>query len=304
MIGGQALIEGIMMRGPDKTATVLLRSDGSHMVREKPYVPMKKKFFLWGWPVFRGIAAFVGSIGAGMSELMWSADNAEIEDEGEPSKFDRWIEKKFGMEKAQKFIMGFAVFLGILFPIGLFILLPALVSDLITPLLPYKWLRAAIEGVIKIAVFLAFLSLSAKMSEMKRLYSFHGAEHKTIHCYEAGEELTVENVRPHTRRHPRCGTSFLFVVIIISILVYSFITVDNMWLRMALRLALLPLVVGVSYEFNRLVGRYDNFLTVALRAPGLALQGITTKEPDDAMIEVAIDALKRVIPAETGADRW
>lgn len=304
MIGGQALIEGIMMRGPDKTATVLLKSDGSHVCREKEYIPPKKKCFLFGWPIIRGVAAFVGSIGGGMSELLWSADNVEVAEEEEPSKFDAWIEKKFGMEKAQKFLMGFAVALGILLPIGLFILLPSLITDLIAPIFPNVALRALSEGVLKIAIFLIFLWLSSRMGEMKRLYAFHGAEHKTIHCYEAGEELTVENVRRHTRRHPRCGTSFLFVVILISVLVYSFIRIENVWLRMVLRIALLPLVVGISYEFNRLVGRYDNFLTKLLRLPGIALQGITTNEPDDDMIAVAIDALERVIPEEKGADRW
>jgi len=302
-IGGQALIEGIMMMGPDKIATVLLKKDGSHVVRERNYVSPKKKCFLWGLPLIRGIVSYGSSISRGVSELMFAADNAEIEDT-EPSKFDKWIEKKFGMEKAQKFLMGFAVVLGIAFPIALFILLPALVAGVFDFFGDMPLLRSIFEGMLRMVIFISFIYLTSLPKDMRRVYGFHGAEHKTIYCYESGEELTVENVRKHSRRHPRCGTSFLFIIIIISILIFSFIGVSNIWLRLLFRLLLLPLVCGISYELLKLAGRYDNWFTKALRAPGVAMQTITTKEPDDQMIETAIDALKRVIPGDKGADNW
>ena len=301
--GGQALIEGIMMQGPERIATVVKKLDGSHVVQEQEYVPMSKKHKICGIPFLRGIFVFGGSLKNGVKQIMFSADAAEVE-EGEPSKFDKWVERKFGTEKAEKFLMGVALVLGIVLPIGLFILLPTLLASLIPLDGGLWWARSLAEGILRLLIFIGYLYLTSLMKDMRRTYGYHGAEHKTIHCYEAEEELTVENVRCHTRLHPRCGTSFLFVVMIISILIFSFLRVDNVWLRLVLRLALLPVVVNVSYEANRIVGRHDNWLTKALRAPGLALQRLTTREPDDEMISVAIDALQRVIPAEEGADRW
>lgn len=302
-IGGQALIEGIMMQGPDRVATVVKKPDGSHVVREEDYVPLAKRSKLCGIPFIRGIFIFGGSIKNGTRQIMFSANEAEVE-EGEPTKFDKWVERRIGMEKAEKILMSIAVALGVILPVGLFILLPTILSGIVTFPERLWWLRSLTEGVLRLVIFIGFLFLTSLMKDMRRTYGYHGAEHKTIHCYEAEEELTVENVRRHTRKHPRCGTSFLFVVMIISILVFSFVRVDNAWLRLLLRLALLPVVVNISYEANRLVGRYDNWLTRALRAPGLALQALTTKEPDDEMISVAIDALARVIPAEKDADTW
>ncbi len=302
-IGGQALIEGIMMMGPDKVATVLWKKDGSHTVREEAHVPFQAKHRVFGWPLVRGIFVFGNSLKNGVKQLMFSADEAEIE-ETEPSKFDQWVEKKFGMEKAEKFLMNVALVMGILLPIGLFILLPTFLAGLIPFGAGMGWVRSVVESVLRLAIFVGFLWATSKMKDMRRTYSYHGAEHKTIHCYEAQEELTVENVRKHTRFHPRCGTSFLFVVMIISVIVFAFVRVENLWLRLVLRIVLLPVIVNISYECNRLVGRYDNWLTRALRGPGLALQHLTTCEPDDAMIEVAIDALTRVIPEEKGKDTW
>lgn len=313
VIGGQALIEGIYMRGPDKTATVIRKSDGTHVVREREYVSAKKKCPIFGWPFIRGIFVFGGSIKDGVSELMYSAENSEIED-CEPTKFDLWVEKKLGAERAEKILMGISVVLGVLMPIALFILLPTLLSSLVNFGEQY-WLRSLCEGVLRMAIFVLFIFSTSRMKDMRRVYSYHGAEHKTIHCYEAGEELTVENVRRHTRKHPRCGTSFLFVVMIISIILFSFVRTD-LWfpnvtegwaqtlIRLASRIVLLPVVVNLSYEFNRLVGRYDNFITKALRWPGVAMQSMTTNEPTDEMIEVAIDALSRVIPKNGEDDRW
>lgn len=299
-IGGQALIEGIMMQGPERVATVLRKSDGSHVVRE---TPIAKHSWPWRVPFLRGIFVFASSIKNGTTQLMFSADEAEIE-ETEPTKFDKWVEEKIGMAKAEKILMNITVALGVLLPVALFILLPTLLSGLVKFPEHLWWLRSLTESLLRMVIFIGFLFLTSLMQDMRRTYSYHGAEHKTIHCYEAEEELTVENVRRHTRLHPRCGTSFLFVVMIVSIFVFSFVRVDNTWLRLALRLVLLPVVVNLSYELNRLVGRYDNWLTRALRAPGLALQRLTTKEPDDSMIAVAIDALTRVIPTEKDADQW
>lgn len=299
-IGGQALIEGIMMQGPERVATVIRKQDGSHVVQE---TPIAKHGWPWRVPFIRGIFIFASSIKNGTTQLMFSANEAEIE-ETEPTKFDQWVEKKIGMEKAEKILMNITVALGVILPVGLFILLPTLLSSLVTFPEHLWWLRSLTESGLRLLIFIGFLLLTSLMQDMRRTYSYHGAEHKTIHCYEADEELTVENVRRHTRLHPRCGTSFLFVVMIVSIFVFAFVRVDNTWLRLALRIVLLPVVVNLSYELNRLVGRYDNWLTRALRAPGLALQRITTKEPDDSMIAVAIDALTRVIPTEKDADKW
>lgn len=299
-IGGQALIEGIMMQGPERVATVVRKSDGRHVVQE---TAVKRHGRLAKIPFLRGVFVFGASIKNGTKQLMFSANEADVP-EAEPSKFDQWVEKKIGMEKAEKILTNIAIVLGVLLPVGLFILLPTILSGLVTFPDHLRWLRSLTEGVLRMVIFIGFLFLTSLMKDMRRTYGYHGAEHKTVHCYEAEEELTVENVRRHTRLHPRCGTSFLFVVMIISILVFSFVRVDNAWLRLLLRLALLPVVVNLSYEANRLVGRYDNWLTKALRAPGLALQLLTTKEPDDEMIKVAIDALERVIPAEKGADQW
>ncbi len=313
LIGGQALIEGIYMRGPRKTATVIRKPDGTHIVREREAKPIGAKCKIFAWPFVRGIFAFAASISDGVGELMFSAENSELE-EGEPTKFDLWVEKKIGTEKAEKILMGFSMVLGVLMPIALFILLPTLLSSLVNFGDMY-WLRSLTEGVLRILIFVLFIFSTSRMKEMRRVYSYHGAEHKTIHCYESGEELTVENVRRHTRKHPRCGTSFLFVVMIISIICFSFVRTD-IWfpavtagwaqtlIRLASRIVLLPIVLNISYEFNRLVGRYDNWLTVALRAPGVAMQSMTTNEPDDEMIAVAIDALSRVIPENSEEDKW
>lgn len=299
-IGGQALIEGIMMQGPERVATVIRKQDGSHVVQE---TPIAKHGWPWRVPFIRGIFIFASSIKNGTTQLMFSANEAEIE-ETEPTKFDQWVEKKIGMEKAEKILMNITVALGVILPVGLFILLPTLLSSLVTFPEHLWWLRSLTESCLRLLIFIGFLFLTSLMQDMRRTYSYHGAEHKTIHCYEADEELTVENVRRHTRLHPRCGTSFLFVVMIVSIFVFAFVRVDNTWLRLALRIVLLPVVVNLSYELNRLVGRHDNWLTRALRAPGLALQRLTTREPDDGMIAVAIDALTRVIPTEKDADKW
>ena len=304
LIGGQALIEGILMQGPDKRAIVVRTPDG--LVRKEE--PVKKHRGILAWPLIRGVVNFLSSMVNGVKALMYSAEFFEDDTDAEPGKFEQWFKKKFGSDKLEKAVIYFSVVFGVAMSVGLFILLPTLLGGLFDSVLHSQLARCLIEGVLRIIIFLGYLILVSKTKDIKRVFSYHGAEHKTIRCYEARLPLTVENVRPQTRLHPRCGTSFLFVVVILSILIFSLVSVvlptNNMLLRLLLRLALLPIVVSISYEFNRLVGRHDNWLTRILTYPGMWLQNFTTNEPDDGMIEVAIEALTMVIPEQEGADRW
>lgn len=313
LIGGQALIEGIMMQGPDKRSIVVRGPEGIVTKVE----PLKKRTGIAKWPLIRGVVNFASSMVSGVKALMYSAEFFPEEEDAKPSKFDEWLEKKLGSEKMEKAVISFSVVLGVLFSVGLFFLLPTLISGLFDRVIHSAVIRSLIEGVIRIAIFMGYMILISKMKDMKRVFSYHGAEHKTIRCYEAKLPLTVENARKMTRLHPRCGTSFLFVVMIVSILVFSLATpllrpitagITSHWLeaivRVVLKLLLLPIVVGISYEFNRLVGRHDNWLTRALSAPGMWLQYLTTNEPDDSMLEVGIEALTLVLPEKEGEDRW
>lgn len=320
MIGGQALIEGIMMLGPDKSSVVVRKKDGLRIKTEPRKV--SEGFSLKKLPLIRGVFNFCASMKMGVTALLYSADvYAEDDEEAaqEPqSKLDAWLEKHLSSEKAQSVMTTLAVVVGIAFSVALFFVLPSLIGSVINRFLTTNELvRNLLEGLVRIVIFLSYMFLVSRMKDMKRVFAYHGAEHKTIRCYEARLPLTVENVRRQTRLHPRCGTSFLFVVIIISILVFSVATqllapvtpefhnrVLEALFRVALRLLLLPIVVGISYEFNRLVGRHDNWLTRALSAPGMWLQYLTTNEPDDSMIEVGIEALRQVLPEQEGADRW
>ena len=302
MIGGQALIEGILMQGPEKKSVVVRGPEGL-VVKTEPLKLPKDRYPVLGWPLLRGVVNFAASMVGGVKALLYSAEFFP-EEAGEPSKFDRWLEDKIGSEKMEKFVIYLAVVLGVAFSVGLFILLPTFLTGLIPGLRANFLARNLLEGLLKIALFMGYMILISRMQDMRRVFSYHGAEHKTIRCYEARLPLTVENVRPMTRMHPRCGTSFLLVVICISILCGCFIRVENTWLRMGLHLLMLPVIVAVSYEFNRLVGRYDNRLTRILTAPGMWMQNFTTNEPDDSMIEVAIRALEEVIPEKAGADQW
>ena len=304
LIGGQALIEGIMMQGPDKRSIVVCGPEGIVTKVE----PLKKRTGIAKWPLIRGVVNFASSMVSGVKALMYSAEFFPEEEDAKPSKFDEWLEKKLGSEKMEKAVISFSVVLGVLFSVGLFFLLPTLISGLFDRVIHSAVIRSLIEGVIRIAIFMGYMILISKMKDMKRVFSYHGAEHKTIRCYEAQLPLTVENCRGMTRLHPRCGTSFLFVVVMISILLFALVSAvlptSNMLVRLVVRLALLPFVVAISYEFNRLVGRHDNWLTRILTAPGMWFQNFTTNEPDDSMLEVGIEALKLVLPDEAGADRW
>lgn len=302
-IGGQALIEGILMRGPQKQAIVCRTKDGL-VTKVEELNLIKEKHPILGVPFLRGVVNFLDSMVKGVQALTFSADLLPEEEQEAPSKFDLWVEKKLGTEKANKLLVWFAVFLGIALSVALFMLLPTLLAGLFYRVVDNHILRNLIEGLIRITIFLGYLFLCTRLKDIQRVFSYHGAEHKSIFCYEKGLPLTVENVRIQPRQHPRCGTSFLFVVMIISILVFSFATWNNVWVRMLVRILLLPVVVGISYEINRWVGRHDNWLSSALSTPGKALQHLTTFEPDDSMIEVAIQALTLVIPEQHGSDAW
>ena len=312
MIGGQALIEGIMMMGPEKRAIVVRKPDGQLEEKVDDRVLIKDKHPILGLPFIRGIFNFGSSMANGVKALMYSASffPEDEEEEEEPSRFELWLEERLGSEKAAGFFVTLAVILGVAFSVGLFILLPtALVGagGVLAGGMP-MWLRNLLEGVVRVVIFMGYLILCSRMKDIRRVFSYHGAEHKTIFCYEKGLPLTVENVRAQPRHHPRCGTSFLFVVIVVAILVssvvFSFIEVTNTFARMGLHLLMLPVVVGITYEINRFVGAHDNLICRAVRAPGLWMQNFTTFEPDDSMIEVGIRALTLVLPSVKGKDAW
>lgn len=312
MIGGQALIEGIMMMGPDKKSIVVRKQDGTLEVKTEDRKLIKDRHPFLGWPLVRGVVNFCTSMYTGVTALMYSAEfyPEDEETEEEPSKFEQWLDKKLGSEKAMAFFTTLAVILGMAFSVGLFFVLPTLLSGAVMYFFPDipLWGRNLVEGATRVVIFLGYLILCSKMKDIRRVFSYHGAEHKTIFCYEAGLPLTVENVRAQPKHHPRCGTSFLFVVIVVSILmasvVFSFIHVENTFARMGLHLLMLPLVVAITYEINRYVGGHEGAVCRAIRAPGMGIQRWTTFEPDDSMIEVGIKALQEVLPEQAGADRW
>lgn len=310
MCGGQALIEGIMMRGPKKQAVVVRKPDGELEIQEKELKLIKDRCPVLGWPLIRGVVNFADSMYNGVKALMFSAEffPEDGEQEEEPSKVDLWLEEHLGSEKAASVVTTLAVVLGVGMSIGLFFLLPTLLGTAVTLVSDSMLARNLAENILKIIIFVGYLALCSRMKEMKRVFSYHGAEHKTIFCYEAGLPLTVPNVRIQPRHHPRCGTSFLFMVIAISIIVstivFSIWPVNNPLLRFLAHLVMLPVIVGVSYEFNRWVGRHDGPITRILVAPGLWLQNFTTFEPDDSMIEVGIKALELVLPERQGEDAW
>ena len=319
MIGGQALIEGIMMRGPEKDAIVCRTGEGLSVEVTDRKLPKEKSPLRW--PLIRGVVNFFDSQVTGVRAILKSADLSPDESwNEEPSKLDRWLEKKLGNEKFQQFLIYSAAVLGLLMSIGLFFLLPMIIGGFFDGIVKSMVGINLIEGLVRMVIFMAYMVLVSRMNEMKRLFAYHGAEHKTIRCYEARLPLTVENVRGQTRMHPRCGTSFLLVVMILSILVFSVASsvlrelvpglaamrgsFGYRLLMIAFKLLLLPLVVSIAYEINRWVGKTDNAFTRILTAPGLWMQNFTTNEPDDSMIEVAITAVNAVLPRQEGTDAW
>lgn len=302
-IGGQALIEGIMMRGPKKQA-IVVRSGGELRVKETELKFIKDRYPVLGWPFIRGIVNFLGSMVNGVKALNYSAEQLPEEEQEQPGKVDQWIERHFGKEAGSRIILGTALVLGLALSVGLFILLPTVLAGLLDEVIESRILRNLIEGVLRIAIFLTYMILASRMKDIRRVWMYHGAEHKTIFCYEKGLPLTVENCRAQSRFHPRCGTSFIFLVMLVSILVYSVFSWSNMVMRIVIRLLMLPVVVGISYEIIKWAGRHDNPATRIVSAPGKALQRVTTAEPEDDMLEVAIDAISRVLPENAGEDAW
>lgn len=305
-IGGSALIEGIMMRGPHRTTVAVRMEDKSIYTEDIEFKSLASRSKIFRLPIIRGFASLIDSMRLSMKCLMLSADKAieGAEEEEEPTKLEQWLMDKFG-DKFYNIIMAFASILGVVLAVALFFILPTFIFNQIAKVAPAlsegtMW-RSVFEGILKIAMFLCYVWICSRTPDMKRVFMYHGAEHKTIFCYENLEELTVENVRKYKRFHPRCGTSFMIIMLIVGVIIGLFITETNPILRALIKILLLPLSCGVGYELIKICGKYDNIVTRIIAAPGLWAQRITTIEPDDSMIEVAIAAIKPVIP-ENGED--
>ena len=292
-IGGQAVIEGVMMKNMDRYAVSVRKPDGKIETKVEECVSFAEKHPLFKLPILRGMVNFLESMVIGMQTLNYSASFYEDEEEQTEEKTEQFLEKLLG-EKAEKVIMGIVLVFSLAISIGLFMILPYIASEAAGKLIHNEYGILLMEGVIRIVIFLGYIVLISQMEDIKRVFMYHGAEHKTINCLEAGVELTTENVDNYSRLHKRCGTSFIFIVMIISMVFFFFIRVDTIWLRIVLRLLFLPLVAGVSYEFIRLAGSSDHPLVQIFSKPGLALQKLTTKEPDHSMIEVAIASVEGV----------
>ncbi len=304
-IGGQAVIEGVMMRGPKDIATAVRKGDGTIVIDKKPVNSFVAKYKLNKIPLVRGVFSFVDSLVTGMKCLMFSADQMDLEDDEDykPSRFEAWLENKFG-DKIKDIAIYFAVVVAVFFSIGLFVLLPNALASLVGIFIKSRLVLNIAEGVMRMAIFLGYLLLVSRMKDIQRVFEYHGAEHKTIATYENGKELTVENAREESRLHPRCGTSFLLIVMVVSIIMFSFLRWDVMWKNLLFRLALMPLVAGISYEFIKFAGKSKSPVTRILTKPGLWLQLITTREPDDSQLEVAIASMKAVITGNSEDDKW
>ncbi|MFR8234670.1 MAG: DUF1385 domain-containing protein [Anaerovoracaceae bacterium] len=294
-IGGQAIMEGIMMRGPEKTAVAVRLADGSIHMKTQP-TPKASK---WGKiPIIRGVVNFVGSMVQGTKVLMYSADVLEenYPEEYEKDKFDIWIEEKLGKEKAWKFLMIISVLIAIVAAVAIFMLLPTVAVGWLSKLTDSIILLNLAEGALRMIIFVAYIMLISKMNDIKTVFQYHGAEHKTIHCFENNQELTPENAQKFYTLHPRCGTSFLMFVMVIAVLTHALMGWPNVWLRIISRVLVLPLIAGLSYELLKWAGRSDNWVVKILSLPGIYLQKLTTREPSEKQLEVAIAAMKAVLP--------
>lgn len=293
-IGGQAVMEGIMMRNGSEYSVAVRKENGEIEVKKETYKGVGSKCKLFRLPFIRGIFSFVDSLVLGMKSLNYSASLfMEDGEEEEPGRFEKWLQKKFG-DKAEKVIMDLTMVISVILAMGIFMVFPTWVSTLMKPLLGNGIWMALFEGVLRIAIFIAYVGLISLMPDIKRTYMYHGAEHKCINCIEHGLPLTVENVMKSSKEHKRCGTSFLLIVMVISILFFLVIRPETLWLRLVSRILLIPVIAGVSFEFLRLAGNSDNPVVNLLSKPGLMLQGLTTKEPDEKMAEVAICAVEAV----------
>ena len=302
-IGGSAVMEGVMMRGPKDIATAVRKPDGEIVLDKRPVSSIVTKLHLKKIPIVRGVFAFFDSMICSVRALMWSAEFFDIEGEESQSKFDKWLEDKFG-DKIKDIVIYFSVFVSLILSIGLFFVLPNIITGFLSKFIQSSLLMTAIEGVLRMGIFLGYVLLVSQMEDIKRVFQYHGAEHKTIFCYEKGLELTVENARTMTKLHPRCGTSFLVFVMIISIILFSFISWQSFWIRLGLRLLLLPVVAGLSYEVIHWAGKSDSKIVCIISRPGMWLQKITTREPDDSQLEVAIAAMKAVLTGDKEEDKW
>ena len=293
-IGGQAVIESVMMRNGDDYATAVRKPNGEIEVKKDTYTSMTQKVKFFSLPFVRGVFSFVDSMILGMRSLNFSAGFFEDdEDAGEPSRFELFLEKTFG-EKLEKYLMAAVTVFSVIVAVIIFMLFPLFLADLFRNFITSETVMAIVEGVIRIGIFIGYIKIISRMEEIRRTFMYHGAEHKCINCLEHGLELTVENVRKSTKEHKRCGTSFLLIVMIISILFFMVIRVETVWLRFASRVILIPIIAGVSYEFLRLAGRSESKLVNLLSRPGMWMQGLTVKEPDDSMIEVGIASVEAV----------
>ncbi|ABN53629.1 MAG TPA: DUF1385 domain-containing protein [Hungateiclostridium thermocellum] len=304
-IGGQALIEGLMMIGPKNAAIAIRKPDGEIVVEKRP-VPKKGR--VSKLPIIRGFVGIFKQMVLGIKALMYSAEFVDLEDDKdkEPSKVDKFLDRILG-DKLQDVLIYISVIFSIIFSVFLFMVLPNLVASILpvdkstgVGTLIYN----VVEGVVRVGIFIGYLALTSLMKDIRRVWQYHGAEHKTIHCYENEEELTVENVKKYSTRHPRCGTSFLFTIMVVSILVFSLVGQHGLWINILLRVVLIPLVAGISYEIIKISGRSQSKIARIINAPGLMFQAFTTREPDDSQIEVAIEAMKNVMVENREEDRW
>ncbi len=308
-VGGEALLEGIMMRAPNGYAQVVRTPSGELSIEKKRQAALGSGNWFLELPMVRGTVRLLDSLIVGTKALFNSAEISATEDDPAytPTKFDLWIEKHLG-EKAMKFFMGISLVLAVVLSVTLFFILPQLISSGIKALLGLFHITMntvafnTVEGISRFTIFLLYMLAVSQMKDIKRVFMYHGAEHKTIHCYEHFDELTVENVRKYSKHHPRCGTAFLFVVMIISILVHCLLPDLGVWLNILMRLVTLPVIAGIAYEFNRFASRHENKFVDILRAPGMAMQRFTTKEPTDDMIEVAITALNEALSLDEAPD--
>ena len=294
-VGGQAVIEGVMMKGAEDVSIAVRKPDGEIIVKKEKLKSNRKK--VSKIPILRGIYTFVDSMVMGVKALIYSADFVEVEEEEKkkPSKLDEFLEKN---------IVWISVVISVVFSVGLFILLPTVLVGVFKRFTDNNLILNGIEGIVRIAIFLGYILAISGMKDIRRVFEYHGAEHKSIFCYEHGEELTVENVRKYGRLHPRCGTSFLFIVMIVSILLFSMFSWSGVLMRLLIRILLIPVVAGISYEIIKWAGRSQSKLSCIVSAPGMWLQKLTTREPDDKQIEVAVEALKSVLVADPEADNW
>jgi uncharacterized protein YqhQ len=301
-IGGQAVIEGVMMRNNEKYATAVRTSDQKIVLDKREYVSLTKRYKILGLPLIRGGVAFLESMVIGMKILTFSAEFFEVEGEEQaPSKFEKFLEAKFG-DRMNDIVIVISMVLALALSIGLFFIVPAFLSQIMGRFLPEgRWMNL-MDGVIRILILIGYVYLISRMKDIQRVFEYHGAEHKTINCYESGDEVTVENVMKHSRFHKRCGTNFIFIIVTVSIVVLTIINVQTFWLRIGVRLLALPLIAGISYELLKIFGKFDNGLINVFASPGMTLQKITTREPDESQVEIAITAFMNVLIEDTWKD--